>query len=79
MELAIAINLFNPKLLINGGKLSASADHIRLLVKSALQKYSLSLVNNDPKLKMTSPYQHAYVKGGCPMDRNKTLNSIKID
>lgn len=44
---AILIKIFNPELLILGGTLSVTADYIRIPIISAINKYSLSLVNID--------------------------------
>ena len=51
--IAILINIFNPELVILGGGLSQTGDYIRLPVKSAINKYSLSLVNIDTQLKLS--------------------------
>jgi glucokinase-like ROK family protein len=71
--LAVLINIFNPELVILGGTLSQTGDIIRLPIKSALNKYSLSLVNNDTKLKMSKLGEKAGVMGGCLIARNNVL------
>jgi predicted NBD/HSP70 family sugar kinase len=71
--LAVLINLFNPELVILGGTLAQTGDYLRLPLRSALNKYSLSLVNNDSQLKMTKLEEKAGVIGGCLMARNKVL------
>lgn len=71
--LAVLINLFNPELVILGGTLAQTGDLIRLPVKSALNKYSLSLVNNDTKLKMSKLAERAGVMGGCLIARNNVF------
>ncbi len=71
--LAVLINLFNPELVILGGTLAQTGDLIRLPVKSALNKYSLSLVNNDTKLKMSKLGERAGVMGGCLIARNNVF------
>jgi glucokinase-like ROK family protein len=68
--LAVLINIFNPELVVLGGTLAQTGDLIRLPVKSALNKYSLGLVNNDTKLKMTKLGEKAGVIGGCLIARN---------
>jgi glucokinase-like ROK family protein len=72
--LAILINVFNPELLILGGILSETGDYLRLPIRSALNKYSLSLVNNDTKLKISKLGEKAGVVGGCLIARNKVLS-----
>lgn len=71
--LAVLINIFNPELVILGGTLAQTGDYIRLPLRSALNKYSLSLVNNDSHLKMSKLGEKAGVIGGCLMARNKVF------
>ncbi|MFN5647559.1 MAG: ROK family transcriptional regulator, partial [Sphingobacteriales bacterium] len=63
--LAVLINIFNPELVILGGLVSETGDFLRLPVKSALNKYSLGLVNTDTKLKASKLGSRAGVMGGC--------------
>jgi glucokinase-like ROK family protein len=72
--LAVLINLFNPELLILGGALSETGDYLRLPARSALNKYSLSLVNSDTQLKISKLGEKAGVMGGCLIARNKMLS-----
>lgn len=72
---AVLINLFNPELVILGGTLAQTGDYIRLPLKSALNKYSLSLVNNDSQLKMSKLGEKAGVIGGCLLARNKVFST----
>ena len=60
--LAVLINIFNPELVILGGTLAQTGDYIRLPLRSALNKYSLSLVNNDSQLKMSKLGE---INSGC--------------
>jgi glucokinase-like ROK family protein len=71
--IASLINLFNPELLILGGTLSETGDYLRLPIRSAVNKYSLSLVNNDTQLKISKLGEKAGVMGGCLIARNKVL------
>jgi predicted NBD/HSP70 family sugar kinase len=77
--LAVLINLFNPELVILGGTLAQTGDYIRLPLRSALNKYSLSLVNNDSQLKMSRLEEKAGVIGGCLMARNKVLAASGVE
>ncbi len=72
--LAVLINLFNPELVILGGTLSETADYLRLPARSALNKYSLSLVNNDTQVKLSKLGEKAGVMGACLIARNKVLS-----
>ena len=67
------INIFNPELLILGGTLSETGDYLRLPVRSAINKYSLSLVNTDTQLKLSKLGEKAGVVGACLIARNKVL------
>jgi predicted NBD/HSP70 family sugar kinase len=71
--IAAIINLFNPELVILGGSLSATGAYIRLPVKSAVYKYSLSLVNTDTEFKMSVLGERAGIIGACLLVRNRLL------
>ncbi len=71
--LSVLINIFNPELLILGGTLAQTGDYIRLPIKSALNKYSLSLVNKDSQLRTSKLAEKAGVIGGCLMARDKVF------
>lgn len=72
--IAVLINLFNPELIILGGSLSLTGDYILLPVKSAINKYSLSLVNNDTQLKLSVLGEHAGTIGACLLIRDRLLS-----
>ncbi|WP_109698638.1 ROK family transcriptional regulator [Chitinophaga deserti] len=72
--IAVLINLFNPELVILGGSMSTTGDIIRLPIKSAINKYSLSLVNNDTQLVLSRLGEKAGVIGACLLVRNKLLS-----
>lgn len=74
--LALLINIFNPELVILGGTLTETGDYIRLPIRSALNKYALSLVSNDTQLRMSKLGEQAGVAGGCLMARSKLLSLI---
>ncbi|MDP4185240.1 MAG: ROK family protein [Bacteroidota bacterium] len=71
--IALLINLFNPDLVILGGAISAAGDYVRLPLKSAINKYSLSLVNSDTNLKVSKLGERAGVFGACLLVRSKLL------
>lgn len=73
--LAILINIFNPELVILGGPLIQTGDYIRLPIRSSLNKFSLSLVNNDTLIRISKLGEKAGVIGGCLMARNKLLSA----
>lgn len=71
--LAILINIFNPELVVLGGLVSETGDFLRLPVRSALNKYSLGLVNADTQLKTSKLGTRAGVLGGCLIARGKLM------
>lgn len=73
--LAMLINVFNPELLILGGTLSETGDYLRLPIKSAINKYSLSLVNSDTQLRISRLGEKAGVMGACLIARDKVLST----
>ena len=72
---ATLINLFNPELVILGGAMAQAQDYIRLPVKSAINKYSLSLVNSDTQLKTSALGVKAGAIGACLLVRNKIFEN----
>ncbi len=72
--IALLINLFNPELVIIGGTLADAGDYLILPVKSAVNKYALSLVYTDTNLKISKLGNRAGVIGACLLVRNKMLN-----
>jgi predicted NBD/HSP70 family sugar kinase len=74
--IAVLINIFNPEMVILGGSLAETGEYIRLPIKSSLNKYSLSLVNNDTQLKMSKLGEKAGVVGACLLVRNRLLGLV---
>ena len=72
--IALLINIFNPELVIIGGSLAKTGEYIMLPIKSAINKYSLSLVNSDTKIKLSSLGEKSGVIGACLLARNGLLN-----
>ncbi|WP_256012356.1 ROK family transcriptional regulator [Desertivirga xinjiangensis] len=71
--IALLINIFNPELVILGGSLATTGEFLRLPIKSAVNKYSLSLVNTDTQLKVSKLGEKAGVIGACLLVRNRLL------
>jgi predicted NBD/HSP70 family sugar kinase len=71
--LAVLISIFNPELVIIGGPMAETGEYLRLPVRSAINKYSLSLMNNDTQLKTSKLGERAGVIGACLIARNKVL------
>ncbi|MNS27361.1 Glucokinase [compost metagenome] len=72
--IALLINIFNPELVIIGGSISSTGNYIQLPIRSALNKYSLSLVNNDTQLKLSKLGSKAGIMGASLLARNKILS-----
>lgn len=72
--IALLINLFNPELIIIGGKLAETGEYLKLPLKIALNKYSLSILNTDTQLKISSLGDKAGVLGACLIVRNRILD-----
>lgn len=71
---AVLINLYNPELIILGGSVARTGDYTFYPIKSAIQKYSLSIVNNDTQLKISKLGEMAGIIGACLLVRNKFLS-----
>ncbi|PMD91399.1 ROK family transcriptional regulator [Siphonobacter sp. BAB-5405] len=74
--IAFLINVFNPELIILGGSLATTQDYIYLPIKTAINKYSLSLVNNDTQVKMSKLGEHAGIVGACLLVRDRLLSLV---
>lgn len=72
--IALLINIFNPELVIIGGSLANTGEYLILPIKSAINKYSLSLVNSDTKIKRSLLGEKSGVIGACLLARNRLLN-----
>lgn len=73
--IALLINLYNPELVVLGGKLSETNEYILFPIKSAINKYSLSLVNSDTQVKLSKLKEKAGVIGACLLVRDRLLDS----
>jgi len=71
--IAALINVLNPELVVLGGSLISTGDYLYLPIKTALNKYSLSLVNNDSQLKISQLGERAGILGACLLVRNRLL------
>ncbi|WP_026903055.1 ROK family transcriptional regulator [Pedobacter glucosidilyticus] len=72
--IALLINIFNPELIVIGGSLAATGDYLRLPIRSAINKYSLSLVNVDTKIQISQLGEKSGVVGACLLSRNRVFN-----
>lgn len=67
------INIFNPDLVIIGGKMTSSKDYLLLPIKSAVNKHSLNIVNTDTTVKMSKLGKSAGPIGACLLSRSRML------
>jgi predicted NBD/HSP70 family sugar kinase len=74
--LAVAINLFNPELIILAGTLSAVGELLLLPVKTSIFQHSLSLVNVDTRVALSKINEGAGLPGCCLLVRDKILGLL---
>ncbi|WP_270090363.1 ROK family transcriptional regulator [Sphingobacterium sp. SYP-B4668] len=72
--LAILLNIFNPELVVLGGRVALSGPIVLLPILSAINKFSPNLVNGDTQFKMSSLGEEAGLIGGALLVRNKLLS-----
>lgn len=72
-KIASLINIFNPELVVLGGSLSATGDYLLQSVRSAVIKYSLSLIYKDTKIVLSRLKDRAGVVGACMIARKNAL------
>lgn len=70
------INVFNPELIVVGGTLAATGDYLLLPIRSAVNKYSLTLVSRQTEVRLSTLGGMAGVIGACMLVRSKTLNLL---
>lgn len=70
------INLFNPELVVIGGKISEAKDYLMLSIKSAVQKHSLNMINKDTTLKFSKLGKKCGPIGACMLSRSKMLGLL---
>ena len=74
--LAGVINIFNPGLVIIGGRLIVGKDYLMLPVKTAVNRFSLTKVSSDTKFKFSKLGNRAAGIGNCLLSRDKLLGHI---
>lgn len=74
--IGVLINIFNPELVVVGGVMSEVGDYLMLPIRTALNKYSLSLVNKDSNLRLSSLGDSAGVIGAAQLTRNSILEIV---
>lgn len=72
--IAMLINIFNPEMVVLGGRLSESKEYISLPIRAAVNKFSLSIVNNDTQFRFSKLGHQAGVIGACLLVRHRLLS-----
>ncbi len=70
------INIFNPETIVVGGSLAETGDSIMLPIRSAINKYSLTLVSRETNVQLSKLGEMAGVLGACMLVRSKTLGLL---
>lgn len=71
--IAGVINIFNPSLVIIGGRLIVGKDYLMLPIKTAVNRFSLSRVSSDTKFQLSKLGLKAAGIGDCLLSRAKLL------
>ncbi len=67
------INVFNPGLVIIGGRLIVGKEHLILPIRTAVNKLSMDRVAADTKIRLSTLGRKAIVLGNCLLARKKLL------
>ena len=70
------INIFNPELVVIGGRLAATRDYLLLPIKGAINKHSLNMVSKDTTVRLSKLGSKAGALGACLLSRSKLLGLI---
>ena len=75
--LAGLINIFNPKLVVIGGKVAVSAgDYLMLPIRTAIKRHILNIANQDTSVKLTKLKGHAAPVGAALLVRSRILGIL---
>ena len=70
------INIFNPELVVIGGKMAVAGDYLMLPVRSAVKKYAQNFVGKDTSIKFSKLGREAAPIGACMLSRSKLLGVL---
>lgn len=76
VAIAGLINIFNPELVVIGGRVSKAKEYLLLPIKSAIQKHSLNIINQDTTIKFSKLGRKAGPIGACMLSRSKLLGLL---
>ena len=72
-SIAGLINIFNPGMVIIGGRLMVGKDYLMLPIRSAINKHSLSRVSSDTVIRFSELGRRAAPFGNCMLARSKFM------
>lgn len=67
------INIFNPELVVIGGRLAEAEEYLMLPIRSAINKHSLNIVSKDTAVKFSKMGKKAGPIGACMLARASML------
>ena len=70
------INIFNPELVVIGGRMSTAEEYLMLPIKSAINKHSLNIVSKDTVIKFSKLGKKAGPIGACMLSRSHLLGLL---
>ena len=75
--LAGLINIFNPQLVVIGGKVATAAgDYLMLPIRTAIKRHVLNIANQDTSIKLTKLRQKAAPMGAALLVRSRILGML---
>ena len=74
--LAGLINVFNPQLVVLGGKMSMAGDYLLLPVRSAVKRHAQTIANQDTAIKFSKLRHLAAPIGDCMLSRSHLLGIL---
>lgn len=70
------INIFNPELVVIGGRLAVAKEYLMLPIKSAINKHSLNIVSKDTTIKFSKLGKRGGAIGACTLSRSKMFGLL---
>ena len=74
--LAGLINVFNPQLVVLGGKMAMAGDYLLLSVRSAVKRHAQTIANQDTAIKFSKLRNQAAPIGDCMLSRSHLLGIL---
>ena len=74
--LAGLINVFNPELVVIGGKMVVAGDYLMLPVQTTVKKLAQNIAIQDTAIKFSQLKGEAAVRGGCMLSRSHLLGVL---